>query len=289
MKTPLLKYIISLLILGSNGIVSSLIHLNSYEIVFLRTMVGSVVLIAIFLLTGGKFTFYQNKKDALFLLISGMALGGSWMFLYEAYASIGVGVASLCYYCGPMIVMMLSPVVFNEKLTAAKIAGFIAVVLGVCLVNGRGSAALNSRGLFSGLMSAVIFAIMVIFNKKAKSITGLENSALQVLISFLTVAAFVGIKQGYNIPLQTSEIPAMLFLGVVNTGIACYLYFSSIGRLPVQTVSILGYLEPLAAVVFSALLLNEKMSSTQMLGAALILGGAIFTEYCEIRNRSVQI
>lgn len=81
----------------------------------------------------------------------------------------------------------------------------------------------------------------------------------------------------------------MLFLGVVNTGVACYLYFSSIGRLPVQTVSILGYLEPLAAVVFSALLLNEKMSSIQMLGAALILGGAIFTEYCEIRNRSVKI
>ena len=79
----------------------------------------------------------------------------------------------------------------------------------------------------------------------------------------------------------------VLVLGLVNTGIACYLYFSSLGQLPVQTVAITGYLEPLSALVFSALLLGEKLAPIQIAGAALILGGAAFGEVMGQRARAV--
>ena len=74
-----------------------------------------------------------------------------------------------------------------------------------------------------------------------------------------------------------SLIP-ILILGIVNTGIGCYFYFSSIGHLPVQTVAICGYLEPLSALIFSAALLGEKLGPAQISGAALILGGTAFGE-----------
>ena len=70
----------------------------------------------------------------------------------------------------------------------------------------------------------------------------------------------------------------MLILGLFNTGIGCYFYFSSIGKLPVQTVAICGYLEPLSAVVFSVIVLHETMLPIQILGAALIIGGAVSSE-----------
>ncbi|MBQ2413047.1 MAG: DMT family transporter, partial [Anaerotignum sp.] len=66
----------------------------------------------------------------------------------------------------------------------------------------------------------------------------------------------------------------VFLLGLVNTGVGCYLYFSAISRLPVQTVAVCGYLEPLAAVVLSAILLGEGMGLIQILGTVLILGGA---------------
>ena len=69
--------------------------------------------------------------------------------------------------------------------------------------------------------------------------------------------------------------------GLLNTGIGCYFYFSSIGNLPVQTVAICGYLEPLSAVFFSVLLLGERLLPSQILGAILILGGAVFGEQCK--------
>ena len=105
-KTAFGKYLFALILFGSNGIVASLIQLNSLQIVLLRTMIGSILLIALFFFTGGKLIFYKHKKQFFFLCISGMAMGASGMFLYEAYARIGVSIASLLYYCGPVIVMI---------------------------------------------------------------------------------------------------------------------------------------------------------------------------------------
>ena len=278
-KSAFIKYVSSSFLFGLNGIVASFIALDSTHIVLLRTLLGSAFLILLFLVSGGRFTFYKHKKQSLFLAISGVAMGASWMFLYEAYARIGVSIATLIYYCGPVIVMVLSPIVFKEKLTLPKIIGFLAVLGGVFLINGNAFEGKGDVfGIVCGLLSAVTYAFMVIFNKKAENITGLENSALQLLISFLTVAVFIGVTQGFGMSISRSDILPALILGLINTGIGCWLYFSSIGDLPVQTVAVCGYLEPLSAVLFSVILLNETMTVIEIAGAVLILGGALFGE-----------
>ena len=238
MKRDYLKYIAALLLFGSNGIVASAIALSSVEIVFWRTLIGSLLLLLIFLVGKNRFTFYKKKKE------------------------------------------LLSPFLFHEKLTKGRIFGFLMVLCGIVLVNGQflGEQG-NTWGIFCGMMSAVMYALMVIFNKKAEHITGLENSMLQLIFSFLTVACFSGIRQDVALPAQ-SDIAPILILGIVNTGIGCYFYFSSIGRLPVQTVAVCGYLEPLSAVIFAVVFLRETMRVGQLFGAALILGGALYCEIC---------
>ena len=273
------KYISALLLFGLNGIVASQIPLNSYEIVFLRTLIGSILLIALFLIGKGKLHINIYKKDALFIVLSGIAMGTSWMFLYEAYQQIGVSLSSLLYYCGPIIVMILSPIIFREKLTAPKLLGFATVLVGIFLVNGnapQGNS--NTWGLLCGAMSAVMYFFMVTLNKQSKSISGMENSVIQLVVSFLTVAIFTGIKQGFVIHVPAAAWIWILILGVVNTGIGCYLYFSPLTKLPVQTVAVCGYLEPLSAVIFAAVLLGEKMTIVQIIGAVCIIGGAMIGE-----------
>lgn len=278
-KEAYVKYIGSLLMFGMNGIVASLIALSSAEIVFTRTLVGSVFLVLLFVATRQKAHFLENKTHFIYLALSGVAMGASWLFLYEAYQKIGVGIASLAYYCGPVIVMVLSPLLFKEKLTLVKGLGFFAVLAGMLCVNAQALAAGRSAwGLVCGIMSAVMYAVMVIFNKKAKSITGLENAMWQLIASFITVAVFVFIRQGVAINIPSQDIVPILILGIVNTGVGCYFYFSSIGNLPVQTVAICGYLEPLAAVVLSVVFLKETMNPVQIAGATLILCGAAFGE-----------
>ena len=274
-----IKYISALLLFGLNGIVASHIPMNSYEIVFLRTLIGSILLIALFLIGKGEFHIKEYKKDTLFIVLSGVAMGTSWMFLYEAYQQIGVSLSSLLYYCGPVIVMILSPLIFREKLTAPKLFGFATVLVGIFLVNGNATqSSSNPWGLFCGAMSAVMYFFMVTLNKQSKNISGMENSVIQLVVSFLTVAVFMGIKQGFVLDVPVSAWGWILVLGIVNTGIGCYLYFSPLAKLPVQTVAVCGYLEPLSAVVFAALLLGEKMTVIQIVGAVCIIGGAMIGE-----------
>ena len=129
-------------------------------------------------------------------------------------------------------------------------------------------------------------AAMVIFTKKAVRIGGMENAVWQLIFSFLAVVVFMGCTgQNFLFEIAVSDWLPILILGVFNTGICCYLYFSSITRLPIQTVSICGYLEPLSAVVFSVLFLGEVMFPLQILGAALILGGAVAGEMYAYRSK----
>lgn len=100
----------------------------------------------------------------------------------------------------------------------------------------------------------------------------------QLIISFLTVAAFMQTKQSLSLPSVWQNLFPVLILGIVNTGIGCYFYFSSITKLPAGSVAICGYLEPLSALIFSAFFLREHLTGIQLLGAVLIIGGAMYGE-----------
>jgi drug/metabolite transporter (DMT)-like permease len=285
MKNAYLRYLTALLLFGSNGIVASHISLGSCQIVLLRTLIGSALLVVLYLTGRPRANFANNKRHLFFLVLSGIAMGASWMFLYEAYRRIGVSIASLAYYCGPVIVMALSPLLFGERLTVRKLCGFASVLCGIFFIDAKTAwHAGVDFGLLCGVMSAVMYAAMVIFNKKAKSITGIENAALQLFVSFLTTAIFVGFTFNFDINIQHGDWPYILLLGIANTGLGCYLYFSSIANIPVQAVAVCGYLEPLSAVVLSAVFLKETMTPMQIAGAVLIIGGAVFAEMRRFKN-----
>ena len=273
-----IRYLIGLLLFGFNGIVASHIALESIQIVLLRTLLGSVSLLAFFFLSGHRFFFAGRGKDVTLILLSGAAMGASWMFLYAGYQTIGVSTASLLYYCCPVIVMALSPLVFHEALTWVKITGFVCVCGGIVLVNGWGGGSLSVSGFLYGILSAVCYAAMLILNKKAESVDGMENSLLQMLSATATVFVLLLCRGGLAMSIPGESWPWILVLGFLNTGFGCWCYFSSIGSLAVQTVAVCGYLEPLSAVIFSALLLHERLTPPQIVGACLIIGGALFAE-----------
>lgn len=284
MNNGLFTYLAALLLFGSNGIIAAAIALPSSDIVLLRTFLGALTLAAILFITKRhNLQAPSRPREAAALIVSGAALGASWIFLFRAYQTIGVGISSLLYYCGPIIVMALSPLIFGEKLTGGKIAGFVAVACGAFLIAAQGLGGnMPIAGIVCGIASAFCYALMVIASKGAPHIEGLENSALQVSAAFVTALALTLITQGapsfLSAVVASIDWRAVAMLGVVNTGIGCLLYFSAVAKLPVQTVAVVGYLEPLSAVVFSAALLGEAITPVRLMGAALIIGGAIFCE-----------
>ncbi len=279
MKSSLKKYLIALLLFGSNGIVASFIGLTSYEIVFMRSFFGCILLLALFKLSKHKMTAFHHKRDLLFIALSGVAMGADWLFLYEAFTYIGVSLGMLINYFGPVIVVALSPIIFKERLTLHKVFALFLAIAGVLLISGQiGGDSTALIGLFFAILSAFSYVGIVIFNKLSKNVSGFENATIQLFFTLLTVSIYMWFKQGFQIQVITADWLPILWLGLVNTGIGCYLYFSSIGKLPVQTVAICGYLEPLSAVLFSVIVLKESLEPIQLLGAGLIIGGALLGE-----------
>jgi len=288
MKKYYFQYFAALLLFGSNGLAASFIHLPSDRIVLLRSVFGGALLLALFLLSGQRPTAFRHGRDLFFLALSGTAMAADWLLLFEAYRQIGVSLGMLINYCGPVIVMALSPLVFRERVAWPKAIALAAAMAGVFCVSGQAAAhGVNGRGLLCAGLSALSYAAMVICNKKAARIEGMENAAIQMLFALLAVAAVVGCRGGFSMAITDSDWLPILWLGVVNTGVSCYFYFTAIGKLPVQTVAVCGYLEPLFAVLLSVLFLHESLRPVQILGAILILGGAVLGECASRKPRPI--
>lgn len=278
-KMQLLKYLISLLIFGMNGIVASYIAMTSEQIVLSRTIIGGALLVILFFVTRQRLHTEAICRQWPMLLLSGAAMGLSWVFLFGAYRLSSVSTATLLYYCGPVFVLLLAPVLFREKLTVQHGVGIVAVLAGMFLVNGVGASFSGvTLGFVYGLLSALLYAVMILACKHVTGVAGLERTTIQILVACVVVAAYNVASDQPAVEWNTASILATAVLGVVNTGAACYLYFSSIPELPAQTVAVCSYLDPLSALVFSALFLGERLSAAQIAGAVCILGGAAFAE-----------
>ena len=275
----LILYLISLIIMGSHGIVAHFIPLSSIEIVFLRTVIGSAVLIAVSIIHREKYLCLRDRHDILFLFLSGLALGAGWIFLFEGYRTAGVSISTTLYYLGPMIAMVLSPLFFNEKLTKEKIIGAVIVFIGVLLLNPNFSGDPSKiYGLFCGFMSGILYAVMVLFNKKIKNATGIENTTCQLISSFFLVTIFMLLTTGIHIKITGIEWIPVLWIGLINTGLSCFFYYSTIPKLPISTIAIFSYLDPVSAVILSVLILKEKLYLIQIIGIILVIGGAAFSQ-----------
>lgn len=272
--------IAAMLMFGSIGLFVRGIALPSSVIALVRGLVGCLFLIVGSVVMGQHISWKNVKANWLILLLSGAAIGFNWIFLFEAYRFTTVACATLSYYFAPIFVILASPAVLGEKLTLKKAGCAAGAVIGMVLVsnvfameNGRN----DFYGILLGLIAAVLYASVILLNKFIKNLSGLESTAVQlgvaalVLLPYTVLTAFGPlIDAGFNLSLQSGVLLA--FVGIVHTGIGYLLYFSAMKKLPAQTIAVLSYIDPVTAILLSAMILGEVMSIPQWVGAVLILG-----------------
>lgn len=275
----LIFLIAAMVIFGTNGLLVANISLASAEIVLMRTMLGFLFLLAVVIVKRG-FSFADLRADFIPATIGGAALGLNWVLLFGAYRTAGVSISTLVYYCGPMLAIALSPLLFKEKLTWNKLIAIAAVALGMLCTTGNLSGGTDMRtGLMLACGAALLYALIIIVTKRVTHMSGLACSTYELFVSFVVIVIYllVGGTEFPVIPAK-SDIVYVLVIGFVNTGLAYFLYFSALQKLPAQTSALVSYIDPLTALIVSALFLDEKLAFIQIVGAILILGGACLGE-----------
>lgn len=258
------------------------IDLPSSELALYRAILAILLIGAYLLVTKQRIPLRAIKKELPLLVLSGVAMGFNWILLFEAYRYTTVATATLCYYLAPVFISLAAPFVLKERLTAKKLVCVIIAVFGMVPVSGiltAGFELSELRGVALGTGAALLYASVILLNKKLAGISAMDRTMVQlgaaggVLIPYVLLTADLS-----SLSCPASGLWLLAVVAVVHTGVAYVLYFGAIPRLPAQTSAMLSYLDPVIAVLLSAVVLREELTILTALGAVMILGAAFLGE-----------
>ena len=280
-KNPRLMLIISMTIFGTLGIFVRNIPVSSGELALYRAILAALLIAVYLLITKQKIPFAKIKKEIPVLLLSGIAMGINWILLFEAYKYTTVSLATLSYYFAPVIVTVVCPLLFHERLTGKQLLCFVMSTVGLVLITGIGDIRGESDfvGILFGLGAAVFYAAVILLNKFIKNVEGIPRTFLQFLSAIVILIPYVILSGGVTLGgMNAIGWFNLLIVGLVHTGVTYCMYFSSLKELPGQKAAILSYIDPLVAVLISVTVLGEKMTFEQAVGGLLILGFTLWNE-----------
>ena len=270
----------SMAVFGTLGMFTRYIPLSSGQLALARALLAAAMLCAFFALSGRKIPIKTLGRELWLLLASGAAMGVNWILLFQAYRYTSISAATLSYYFAPVIVTVLCPILFGEKLTLKSGICFAASTVGAFLLIGFAGGGKNDViGILFGLGAALFYATVIILNKYIKSVDGLTRTLLQFFAAVLTLFPYVLFAEGMSVSgFDMRALLALLCVGLVHTGVTYCLYFSALKEISGQTAAILSYIDPLVAVIISVFVLGESITPLQIVGGALILGFTLINE-----------
>lgn len=272
----------SMTVFGTLGLFVRNIPISSGGLALCRAVMATLMLGLYFLFTGQRIDVHAIGKELFLLLISGMAMGINWILLFEAYRYTTVSVATLSYYFAPVIVTLVCPILFKEKMGTKQWLCFAMSTLGIVLITGIGDLGGSDThliGIAFGFGAALFYASVILLNKFIKGVAGIQRTFLQFVAAIVILLPYVLCTGGLSLgTMDGIGWVNLLVVGIVHTGITYCLYFSSLKELPGQEAAILSYIDPLVAVAVSVFLLGEPMTLTQLLGGGLILGFTLWNE-----------
>lgn len=280
----LAMFVLSMLIFGTIGVFRRYLPVSSAFLAFSRGMLGSLFLLLFMKLTGKGRGERLSLRQTLWLALSGAAMGINWILLFEAYNYTTVAVATLCYYMQPTIVMLLSPLIFREKLTGKKVLCAVIAVGGMILVSGvtgaQSAGKEGMRGILLGLGAALFYSIVIIMNKKAPGLEAYRKTTVQLFSAGLVMIPYLLLTGGKGEgPFTPATVLLLAVVGLVHTGVAYVLYFGSMDGLRTQSIAIFSYIDPVSALIFSAVFLREPLTPMNLIGALMIIGSAVASEW----------
>ena len=273
--------ILAMVIFGTVGIFRRYLALPSSVIALGRGVIGAVCL-ALVLLVRRK-GLRGLKGHGGWLFVSGAMIGFNWILLFESYNHTTVAAATLCYYMAPVFIMLFSPLVLKEKWTGKKAACMALAFLGMVLVSGViGGGTGSVRGAALALGAAVLYAGVILINKRLTSVEALLRTTVQIAAASAVLVPYVILTEDAGaLSMTPASWGLLLVMGLVHTGLAYVLYFGSLKDLSAHTAAVLSYVDPVVAVLLSALLLHEPMGPIGFLGTVLVLGAAVWGEWPE--------
>lgn len=273
--------IISLLF-GTIGTFSRFIDLPSSVICFGRASLAVISIVVILLLKKQKVDWVAIKRNFHLIAATGLCMCINWGCQFEAFKHTTIATATLCYYIQPVFFIIMAVIIFREKLSNKKMLCVITAFAGMVLVSGVLKVGFNFselEGVIYAIVGAFFYAVILILTKQFKDVSTFDSTLVQLTVTTVIMLPYIFITEDMgSLSVDAKGLICLIILGVVHTGIAYSVYFRTVQNLDAQTVGIISYIDPVTAVLLSALLLKEPLTIITIIGAVMILGATAVSE-----------
>lgn len=290
-----LKLIFIYITFGTIGLVTHFIPLSSAVIVFYRALLGGIYIIVAAMLSKQTINVRLMIDNFAILIVTSFFMGLNWVLQFEAFRVSTVAIGTVCYNTMPIFLVVIASFMFKERITLKTVICIITASLGIFLVSNVINTGIRSNevlGCFYGVLGAIFYALILIYNRKITHIEMHDKIIFQFLFSAFIMALYVLFieKSSFvfddRLPMRETLVGVIciLLLSFFHTGFCYVHYFSAAARLKAETVAILTYLDPVVALLLSVFVLKEKMTSLQLVGAILILASALANELIKVKK-----
>ena len=217
-----LKIIFAMVTFGTIGIFVRNIELPSTIIALARGIIGTLFLLLVVFAKGKGLDYNAIKRNLTILAASGACIGFNWILLFEAYRYTTVATATLAYYMAPIFVIMASPFVLKERLTATKGLCVAMALTGMVLVSGvvqSGMDGVDFTGILCGVGAASLYATVILLNKFIKNISAYDMTIMQLGLAALVLLPYTMVTENFGaLSPDTNSLLLLAVVGVIHTG-----------------------------------------------------------------------
>jgi len=237
---------------------------------------GAITLFTAAILTGHNLKIPRGEH--LQVAIAGFFNVASFqIFAGFAQLSGATSRAIIITYSMPIWTVMLSRLVLGERLNAMRLVAFGLCIAGLAILVWPLFASGIPSFVFYSLACALSWAVATVYIKWADlTVEPLANAAWQLLFGFFFIVAGSFAFEGYPHlwPMRSETLIAVLFVGLIGVGLAHFLWWSIVGRVPAATAALGSLLVPVIGVTASAIILDERLTVPDIIGFACIFASA---------------
>ena len=238
--------------------------------------IGAATLFLAAIITGNNLKV--PRKEYIHVMVAGfLNVAGFQILSGFAQLSGATTRAIIITYSMPIWTTVLSWLFLGERLNKVRWFAFVLCVVGVTILVWPLFATGIPPFVFYSLGCALSWAVATVYIKWARvTIEPLANAAWQLLfgLGFITVGSFIVEGHPHLWPVKNETMLAIFFVGLFGVGLAHFLWWSIVGRLPATTASLGSLLVPVIGVSASAIILDERLTVPDVIGFALIFAAA---------------
>ena len=249
--------------------------LNSIQIVAVRSIFSAVIM-CIFIFFKDKSLFKIKLKDIWMFIGTGVLSLTTFNFCYfNAINVLDLSIASVLLYTAPCFVMIMSAIVFKEKITKVKVLAFLIAFTGCALISSL-NGEFNLKGVILGLFAGLGYALYSIFARIALEKYNTYTITLYTFItSALSLLPFCDVRGIMIASMDIAVLMWILLLAVISTVLPYILYTEGLKNISATNASIIAFAEPVTATVVGAVLFEEDITFIVCLGMLLVLASII--------------